>query len=181
MKQFHLRRVSVAVIAAAGLMLAGCGGPTVTIQDESWPTSPDYRIIHVVTASQVYEDITSETLNFEEKLVKDLNKLNIVPEVKLGACAGDCTGALTIQVQFMDVKKVSGTSRFFFGAFAGKATVESYVTFIDEGNKRSIASYVMKGDTGSTGYSGDTKTAFDQVRKSLVKVIKQHWNSEDKA
>ncbi len=126
--------------------------------------------------AQIAEDIAEDLYKFEEATAKRINKAKLFQAVNIGQCKGKCEKSIEIKATVTDIKKVSGTSRFFLGAFAGEAYVEATVTIFDAETKESLGIYTVKGTSGSSGYSGDTSSAFDNAAKAIVKIIKENFS-----
>jgi hypothetical protein len=80
-------------------------------------------------------------------------------------------GALVVDISVEGIRKVSGTSRFFLGMFAGKAHMITDVTFLDGGTGKKLGQYQIKGESGGSGMSGGTDDAVKKTADGIAAII----------
>ena len=83
-------------------------------------------------------------------------------------------GSLLINVSISKIRKVGKATRFMIGAFAGKASMDVDITFIDDSNNKVLGSYTATGSSGGTGLSGGTSDAVEKTSEAIVDVIKNN-------
>jgi hypothetical protein len=119
------------MISMIGLLLAACGGSQLTaVQPFEQPLS-HYQKVYFSAEPMVAEDVTEQLSDLEEEVIKQLNKLGVFETTMLGKCSDSCVNTLNVHAVITHIRKVSGASRFFGGAFAGKASMTTEVTFTD--------------------------------------------------
>jgi hypothetical protein len=132
------------------ILLSGCAsGRTSVIMPIEQRLNP-FMSVHFAAESNLAEDVTEQLSELEEVFVERLKKELMFDKVLLKGCETDCEKALIIKALVTDIKKVSGTKRFFAGAFAGKARMTAQVKFIDGGSGSEIGVYMVTGESGVT-------------------------------
>jgi hypothetical protein len=158
------------------ILVAGC---TSTFQ--MTPKSPlnaklnNYNKVYLSVESNVTDDVEKELSDLRGLTLSKILSLNAFNKVQL-ASATDVynKGSLLLKVTISDVRKVSGANRFMLGAFAGKASMNVYIEFIDALKNKSIGSYTATGSSGGTGYSGGTSDAVKKTVEAIMDVIKNN-------
>ena len=133
-----------------------------------------YLAAYFSADSEVAEDIGEQLFKFEESTSDKLSEAKLFQVVNIGQWEGKCEKSLDIKATVTRIRKVTGTSRFFFGIFAGDAVVEATVTVSDGMTKQTHGTYTVKGTSGNNGFIGTTNTAINNAAKAIVKIIKEN-------
>lgn len=170
-----ISKIALPLVAIGLLLQVGCAGSKSLAVRPIESKLSAFTTIYFSTESSIVEDVSQQMDDLEVEFLERLNKEGYFPSALLGTCTENCEKALIIKAVVSSVKKVSGTSRFFLGAFAGKASLTTEVTFIDGGTGATIGSYEVTGKSGGTGYSGGTGDAVKKTAKAIVKLIRENF------
>lgn len=168
MKSLKLPLILLTIIMS---ILAGCAGSQLVIQQPMEMKLGSFSKLHFMAESSVAEDVTQEITQLEERVISKLKKLDHFKDVQLGNVTDSSVGTLQVEATITEIKKVSETTRFFAGAFAGKASVLVEVAFNDLAAEKTIGSYSVKGKSSGTGVSGGTREAVWKTADAIVELI----------
>ncbi len=166
-------RVSHAVLLIWGtcIILAGCAGShLIAVHPFEQKLNP-YRAVYFSTESMTVEDINKEIFTLEEQVVTRLKNMAIFEQALLGECENQCEKALNVKAVITGIKKVSGSARFWGGAFAGKASLTADVIFADGVTGDTLGVYTVTGKSGGTGVSGGTESAVKKTAQAITELI----------
>ncbi|MEN8005701.1 MAG: DUF4410 domain-containing protein, partial [Candidatus Krumholzibacteriota bacterium] len=160
------------------LVFGGCtaGFNTMPIQElEPSPTIP-YWAIRVDVNPALAEDATQELTDLEIQLMEGIKELGAVKKVVLEHPGTETENSLLIRVTVSNLRKVSGTSRFFLGSFAGKAKMTALVDFIDGNDGTELGKYKIVGSSGGSGFSGGTEDAVTQTAEAIITILAENYS-----
>ncbi len=126
-------------------------------------------VLDVVPATA--ENTREQTTDLEIRVAEELRDVEQIPEVRLAHPDVEPGNALVVKVSIKGIRKVSGVSRFFLGAFAGKASMNTEVTFVDGPTEKTLGIYEITGKSGGSGVSGGTDEAVVQTADGIVDII----------
>jgi len=160
------------LIIAAAAVMAGCGTTVNVKPDESMSGKEipklSFTSISIEVKTEV-EDSQEEVQMFKNLLENEFNSRNIAV-AELGADA-------KMVVIISHLKKVSKTSRFFWGSLSGSAELKAKITITVKNSKSlnfSIDSSA-RGVSGlgdfATGYGGSTDDLLDRGAKKIIEEI----------
>jgi hypothetical protein len=172
MKSSKFRLFLLAVIIS---ILAGCAGSQLVTKKPIEGKLGSFSTLYFMAEPDVAEDVSKEITQLEERVISKLKKKGLFKDVQLGDVADSSAGTLQIKATISEIKKVSGTQRFFGGAFAGKAYMLVEVAFIDVAAGKTIGSYSIKGKSGGTGMSGGTGEAIWKTGDAIVDLISNNY------
>lgn len=177
MSRINSNQIGIGVLAVGCLILAGCAQsvfvPTMAMEKQL----NDYATVYFTSTSHTAEDITQELIIFEEETVKKIEKLKLFTDIWQGHCNANCGRTLQVQATVTSIKKVSGGARFFLGMFAGEASLEATMYVTDASNTDTLGVYEVKGTSGSTGFSGTTKSALQKAGQAIANILKENFTS----
>lgn len=161
------------------IVLAICAGCTaqskmVAIDPLDTDLSP-YVLVVLSVQPGVAEDVEKEISNLEYYTAKEINKLEIFEKVELSDLPGSSEGTLFIRIVISQIKKVSDGERFWGGAFAGRASMTTEISFIDAASRKTLGSYTVTGESGGMGVSGGTGEAVRETAKGIADVISKNF------
>jgi hypothetical protein len=167
----HVRLGLILAIVCLGLY--GCASSNFVALEPIEQPINSYTTVYLSSESDVAEDISDELFKFDEIAAKKLTKANLFKQVTIGTCDSNCERTLNVKMTVTFIKKVSGTARFFLGAFAGEASLEANATITDAATKKVLGTYELRGTSGKSGMSGDTKSALQHAATALVKMLEE--------
>ena len=156
------------------VLLVGCAGSRMLPIQAFEQKLNTFTVVYFTAESALAEDVSAELTDLEARVAARLEKANLFEKILLAERQTDSARALLVNAVVTNVKKVSGTTRFFAGAFAGKASLTAEVTFSDGESGKTIGSYFVTGESGGTGMSGGTESAVDKTAEAIVKLIKDN-------
>lgn len=168
-----MRNPRLAGVLILSALIAGCSA-----QFSMSPVSPlaeplsEYRAAYLACESATTEDVAGELADLSGLTLSRIMEMGVFESAQL-ADAGDQYGAgdLVIRVSILNIKKVGGFKRFMLGAFAGRASMEIDVQFLDGASNRVLGSYLAKGESGGTGMSGGTSIAVMKTAEAIENLI----------
>jgi len=162
------------VAVSLGAVFSGCASSRSTAIHAFEQKLNGYKALCFTTVPMTAEDIEKERRDLEDQVLKLVEKQRIFGWTQIGSC--DTSGTLNVQALITDIRKVSGTARFFIGAFAGEASLTSDVVFLDGATGDTLGVYTVTGKSGGSGMSGGTESAVKQTAKAISKLIKANYN-----
>jgi len=169
------RRAASALAGVLLLGLAACAGTSQVVRQPLQGNLKAYGSAVIRVDEKVDEDVAAEMTALRDRVVSGLEKKKLFQLVSdNGAVEASDGGAadsrLQIHATITNVRKVSSSSRFWGGAFAGKARVTVTVELLDAQGAR-LASYDIEGTSGSTGMSGGTDDAVASAANGIVDLL----------
>lgn len=174
-----MKRFVSAISALLLLALAVCAGCTarskmVAIEPLDTDLSP-YASVVISVQSNVSEDMEEEISNLEFYTIKEINKLEAFEKVELSDIPVSSEGTLLIKIAISQIKRVSGSDRFWGGALAGRASMTTEISFIDAASGKRLGSYTVTGESGGMGISGGTGEAVRETAKGIADVLSKNF------
>ena len=166
----------IAALIVLHIVLAGCTASHKMVSLQ--PSESDLRSYSAVVLSvesNVADDVQKEMTDLERLAVAKIKALNIFQSVQLGNGERAPAGTLIVKASISKIRKVSGTSRFMTGAFAGRASMTVDITFSDSVTKESIGSYSITGQSGGTGVSGGTSDAVNKAAEGIADLLAKNY------
>jgi hypothetical protein len=170
------RLIEVSVVLALLVTLGGC-----TAGFKMVPVNPlmegglrTYSSVVLSVESGVAEDVQKEMNDLQALAIEKIKALGIYQSAQLGEAADAGEGTIIVKATISKIRKVSGFARFMAGAFAGKASMTTDVSFIDAPSKKVIGTYSITGESGGTGYSGGTSDAVKKAAEGIADVLRQY-------
>lgn len=160
------------------LVFGGCaaGFNTMPIQElEPAPTIP-FGVVRVDVIPALAEDATQELTDLEIQLMEGFKELGAVNKVVLEHPGTETENSLLVRVTVSNLKKVSQTSRFFLGSFAGKAEMTALVDFIDGNDGSELGKYKIVGSSGGSGFAGGTEDAITQTVEAIIGIFAENYS-----
>ena len=157
------------------MLLCSCSaGSKITAERPIKIKLSNYKTVTLqVTSAE--EDVEEELAELEENIINELTKLQLFESVSLGTSADSTQSDLHIKATVLNMKKVGGRTRFFLGAFAGRASVELALTLTEKKNNTLIGSYSIEGESGGTGFSGGTDDALDKAAEQIAQLVLENY------
>ncbi len=153
-------------------LLASCASfSTIPVLNMEHRSDFPYERIVLDVNPATAEDVMEQTTDLQIRVVEELDEIAQIPEVRLAHPDVAPGNALVVQVSIQRMRKVSGVARFFFGAFAGKASMTTGVTFVDANTNETLGIYEITGKSGGSGMSGGTDDAVVQAAEGIVGII----------
>ena len=168
--------IPLAALIVLSIILAGCTASHKMVSIE--PSESDLRSYSAVVLSvesNVADDVQKEMTDLEKLAVAKIKALNIFKSVQLGNGERAPAGTLVVKASISKMRKVSGTSRFMVGAFAGRASMTMDVILSDAVTKESIGSYSITGQSGGTGVSGGTSDAVNKAAEGIADLLANNY------
>jgi len=172
-KEFPMRQAWKMICLLSLLALfTGCANVAmIPVQTMKPMTEFPYDGVVLDIAPATAEDTREQTNDLEIYVAKAIGDIEQIPEVRLAHPEVETGNALLVKVAVKGIRKVSGTARFFLGAFAGSASMNTEVTFIDGPTDELLGIYEITGKSGSSGMSGGTDDAVVQTADGIVDII----------
>lgn len=170
------RLIEVSVVLALVVTLGGCTAGFKMVPVNPLPEGGlrTYSSVVLSVESNVTEDVQKEMNDLEELAIKKIKALGIYQSARLGEAADAGEGTIIVKAAISQIKKVSGFTRFMAGAFAGRASMTTDVSFIDAPSKKVLGTYSITGESGGTGYSGGTSDAVVKAAEGIADILKQY-------
>ena len=96
--------------------IIGCGGSKITSLQSFETKLNSYNKLYFSTEPMVTEDISQEMQDLEIYVLEKLKDSPYFDTVLLGTCETECNNTLNVKAVITDIKKVSGSARFFGGS-----------------------------------------------------------------
>lgn len=173
MKKYSVMLISTFLFT---FFLIGCASSVLLIRKPLETKLNQYSNFIFSAETSVAEDVNEEITDLEVTVINRVKGLNLFKSTELGDGKNAKEGSLIIKAVITDINKVSGTARFFLGAFAGKASMTIDVSFIDAKTGNSIGEFNITGKSGGTGYAGGTSEAIEMTADKIAEVISQNYN-----
>lgn len=169
------RSVRLLAAAWAALAASACARSSQLVRQAVVPDRGSYAtaILNVTAADG--KDFENERRTFESLALARLTELRIFSRITLGDSSVAAGDALKITARVVGVRKVGAVQRFMFGALAGRASMQVDVDFSEQASGRPLGSFTVKGETGSTGYSGGTPEALTRAAEQVAKLTAVHF------
>ena len=170
----HPRKAAALILS---IFVAGCA-PSFTMSPISPLAGPlnEYRFAYLACESNTTEDVVKELTDLRGMALSNILGLGVFEHAQLASSSDQYEeGDLLIKVSVQNIRKVGGAKRFMLGAFAGKASMEINIQFVDASNDRVLGSYLAKGESGGTGISGGTSDAVAKTAEAIGNVIASHF------
>ena len=140
--------------------IPSAGGPQAASPAARPPATASVKVL--VNVDTAYRDIGTQV---RTTLFTSLVSEGIFARV----VAPSDTSGYELQVQITEVKKVSGTSRFMVGAFAGRNHITASVRLMKRGNATPILSFIATGESSAMPMTSATEMS-DAVRELDQKI-----------
>jgi hypothetical protein len=164
------------LLVALGLLLTGCGGTQLSAFQPFSQHLNQYKDFYLSVEGAVTEDFAEEATVLEERVRDKVDKLQLFRKAHYGQCTDSCEAALNVKAVITEVNKVSGSSRFWLGMFAGDAKLVTEVTFNEAATGEVVGVYEITRTSGSSGFSGDTGSVVRNTADEIVKLIKENFS-----
>ena len=154
------------------MLIAGCTARSQILCRQPLETGLRHYSTLVFSAeSDVTDDVTMEMADLEEQVLASVKSRRLFQNTQLGESEESPESTLFVKASISNTKKVGGTTRFFLGAFAGRASMTADVVFIDAETGRALGSYTVIGESGGSGYSGGTNDAVKKTAECIADLI----------
>jgi len=158
----------------ACICLFGCAGSQMVARQPLETDLSSFSSLSFTVESGVADDVTKEKADLEKQVVEKLKLLNLFSQVQIENPSQTSPNNLLVKVTISNINKVSGTTRFFAGAFAGQASLTADIAFIDVKAGKTLGSFFVTGKSGGTGMSRGTGDAVKKTADGIVNLIAQH-------
>ncbi len=172
MKKYYAVLSSALLFA---LFLGGCASSEVLVKKPVETKFNQFSNFVLAVESNVTEEVADEITALEVNVMNRVRGLNLFQTTKLGIDENLPEGTLIVKATITDINKVSGTARFFLGAFAGQASMTINMQFIDGATNNVIGEIDVTGKSGGTGYAGGTNEAIDKAAEAVADVVTQNY------
>jgi hypothetical protein len=153
------------------LLLAGCAMVTqVDVRPIRTGLDP-YPIVVVSVESAVSEDVSREVFLLKGLTVARIADQRIFRAAQLWDGELGPQGTLLVKVLVRGIHRVSGAERYWLGILAWRAWMEADVTLVDAATGVELGFYSVKGESGGTGMSGDTRDAVRQTARGVALLL----------
>jgi hypothetical protein len=162
--------LSLAVGCAA---LAGCAARSETLAASPVDKASlrSYKTAAVSIDSEAGAELTKETAALGAEVVQRIKTRRTFEEVRMAGVTENAAGTLLIKATVMKAKKVGTGKRMLLGAFAGRAGLTVDVKLIDAATGKQLGTYVVKGESGGTGFSGGTDDAVTKAAEGIAALV----------
>jgi hypothetical protein len=168
-----MRKKSMALAGFLVVALGCAGSRMATFRPLDTDLRP-YSSFAFAVETKVTEDVTMEMTALEEQVILKVKELTLFQAVTLGEPEQPSEATLFVKAVISQIKKVSGSKRFFMGAFAGKASMTTDIFFIDAATGETLGAYSVTGESGGTGVSGGTNEAILKAAEGIAQIISEH-------
>ncbi|UCC38605.1 MAG: hypothetical protein JSV96_12320 [Candidatus Aminicenantes bacterium] len=134
-----------------------------------------YPVCAFSVESNVNEDLDKELIELKSEILKRVSHLNIFRSIQFTKDYEKAEGCLLVVVSISEIKKLSGSKRFFLGAMAARAKIKADITFIDAAAQETIGSYTVTGKSGGSDFSGGTGEAIRKTAEAIVEIIQENY------
>lgn len=158
------------------LLIAGCTASSRMVSVKDLDTDLNiYSSIVISVESYVAEDVTKEITDLEMLVAEKVNEIGLFQNIILADTTDAPENTLLVRLAITQIKKVSSGKRFMLGAFAGRATMTTDILFLDLASGKKLGSYLVTGESGGTGISGDTSDAVKKAAEGVTELISQNF------
>lgn len=153
-------------------VVAGCAATgSVVVSKQPSVSLSTFRCLEVAVTSD-YSGSEELTTLVEGLVIGKLRKKNLFEEVISGRSISKEKVDLQLKVSFADIKRVSGESRAWLGALAGRASLVTYVELINASSKELLASANIEGkSSGGSVFAGTTHQAAGKLADTIVDFV----------
>lgn len=170
------RLIEILIVTALLVMLGGCAAGYKMMPLRPLETDlQSYSSVILSVESDVTEDVQKEITDLEELALAKIKALNIYKSAELGEGTEAGEGTIIVKATIKEIKKVSGFTRFMAGAFAGRASMTTEVSFIDASSKKTLGTYSITGESGGTGMSGGTSDAVKKAAEGIAETLQKNY------
>jgi hypothetical protein len=158
--QRSLGVLTLVLLVVAAMPLAGCGGKRVNAAPAIKLTPDDvaYRNAFILnfTVQKGIEEPEGPLAAAQGSLIAYLKKSGAYMVVDNGSKASNADSTVIVKAHITSLRIVSGSARFWGGAFAGGSDMKAQVTLVNASTGATIAEKVVDSSTNAMGaaYSG---------------------------
>lgn len=170
------RTMKTAGFIALQALLVGCSSRSTMVTVQPLVANlGTYSSVVLSVQSAVTDDVKKEMSDLEGLALSKIKALNLFQNTQLGDGTGAQPGTLIVKASITKIKKVSGTTRFLLGAFAGRASMTTDVLVIDAADGKTLGSYSITGQSGGTGVSGGTSDAVQKAAEGIADILLKNY------
>jgi hypothetical protein len=161
--------LAIATLLLALLFFPGCAAPRPATRASLAPMGRPVSMDNIcVATTSSLEGLASEKNTLNSAIISGLNETKMFGRVtgnpaELGADPG-----VKVNVEIIQIKKVSDQARQWAGGWAGRASLEVRVTITDLNSDKPIAHFDAHGESGASAFAGTTDEAIQRAAEQIV-------------